>query len=167
MIWSYSLVVWTGISNVNRKMVCAYSLLWLRHFLYYTKIWIYSDTGRHTIWPDIYLLPGRAIPSVHQHQREEQLHEVCDTWWAPLGERWKHPAACPSLLAEHVIIWQDKASECVFGHFHKPSGIHPAATEAAALSEFYPMKVQNNCHELPPSQYWETDRILDGPTKLQ
>lgn len=79
----------------------------------------------------------------HLYHREGQLHEVCVTWWASVHVMWHIQAS--SYLAEvdavwlagEVIIWQDRASACVFEHLHKLSVIHLALSEAEVLSMIF------------------------------
>lgn len=50
--------------------------------------------------------------------------------WYMVGSDVTHASTC-KLLAGGVIIWQGKASACVFEHFHEPSMICPVFIEAA------------------------------------
>lgn len=156
-LWSYSLVVWNRSSNVNKRMVCAHSLPWLGAFLYYTKIRIYSGTGRHLIWPDVYYLPDHTVPLSHQHLREEQLHEVHVTWWASVGEPW-HIQASSYLPRWMSCCLQERWSS----DRTKPQHVFLSTSISHLWSilhllklEFYLWvlsdEVQNSCHELPPT----------------
>lgn len=141
-----------------KRMVCAHSLLWLGAFLYYTKIWIYSGTSRHVIWPDVYLLPDHTVPLTHQHHKEEQLHEVHDTWWTSAGEMWhitsiqlRAPGGCHVACRRGDHLTGQSLSMCFWALPQTISDPSWAYWSWSFICEFYLMKVQNSCYELLPS----------------
>lgn len=133
------LFIWNRSNSLNIGMIYAHSLPWPGAFLSCIKIWMSSSSGRHLIWPDIRSLVI-WLSLTYLYHREQQLHEVPITWWASVHVMWHIQASSylaevdVMLLAEEVIIWQDRASECVFDHLHKLSVMHPVLTEAEILS---------------------------------
>lgn len=151
-LWSYLLVVWNRISNGNGWYVPILSF----------------DSGLSCITPThgfILVLEDILSDQILNCSLIMQSHQCisiigksscmrCVTLGGHLLVRCdtcKHPATCPRWMS---AAFQDGWSS----DRTKPQNVflgtslsHPALTEAAALSEFYLMEVQNNCLELSPS----------------